>query len=67
MLTTVGASNVTGITQSGGFTNGQSATVNINGSGNTTAITQSGISTDNVANYLGAGSGNTVGITQLGN
>jgi len=60
-LTSVGASNVTSITQSGGGTNGHNATLNITGSSNNTTISQSG-TIDTTVNLAVAGSGNTYNI-----
>jgi hypothetical protein len=62
-VTTIGATNVTNIIQSGS-TSGNTATVSINGSGNTTAITQTGTAGNNIASYTGTGSGNTVNLVQ---
>lgn len=61
-LTTVGATNITNITQSGGGALGHAATINLNGSGNTTTLVQSG-SIDTTVNLQGVGSGNTYNIT----
>ena len=58
-ITTVGASNTTGITQSGGASNGHSVKLDYNGSGNTTSITQSGTSADSIVNIKSVGSTNT--------
>ena len=58
-ITTVGASNVTGITQSGGATNGHSVKLDYTGSGNTSSITQSGTSADSIVNIKSVGSSNT--------
>lgn len=60
-LTSVGASNVTSITQSGGGVNGHNATLNITGSGNNTTINQSG-TIDTTVNLAVSGSGNTYNI-----
>jgi len=61
-LTTVGALNITSITQSGGGTSGHSATINLTGSSNTTTVLQQG-TIDTAVNIVGVGSGNTFNIT----
>lgn len=60
-ITTVGATNITNITQSGGGAVGHVAVLNINGSGNNTTITQSG-TIDTTVNIHSAGNGNTFTI-----
>jgi hypothetical protein len=61
-LTTVGASNITGITQSGGGAAGHIATVSLTGSSNHTNIIQSG-TIDTTVNLVSVGSGNTFNLT----
>lgn len=61
-VTTVGATNITSITQSGGGVNGHSTTLNYTGSSNNTTISQSG-SIDTTVNLKSVGSGNTFNIT----
>ena len=58
-ITTVGASNVTSITQSGGSSNGHYAKLDYTGSGNTTSITQGGTSSDSIVNIKSVGNSNT--------
>lgn len=64
-VTTVGATNITNITQSAYGTTGAQALVNINGSGNNTDIIQSG-AYDHYASLTVVGSGNNIDITQNG-
>lgn len=64
-IDSIGASNITTITQSGGGVNGQYAKLDINGSGNNTTISQSGMN-DNIADVKIVGSSNTNSITQSG-
>jgi hypothetical protein len=61
-LTTVGALNITSITQSGGGTSGHSATINLTGSSNSTTVLQQG-TIDTTVSIVGVGSGNTFNIT----
>ena len=61
-LTTVGALNITSITQSGGSTSGHSATISLTGSSNNTTVVQQG-TIDTAVNIVGVGSGNTFNIT----
>jgi len=61
-ITTVGATNVTNITQSGGGANGHSTTMNLTGSGNTTTISQTG-TIDTTVNLKSVGSTNTFSLT----
>jgi hypothetical protein len=61
-ITTVGASNITAITQTGGGANGHSTTMNYTGSSNTTAISQTG-TIDTTVNLKSTGSGNTFTVT----
>lgn len=61
-ITTVGATNITSITQSGGGPLGHSTTVDLNGSGNNTTVSQTG-TIDTTVNLKSAGSGNTFNIT----
>ena len=61
-LTTVGALNITSITQSGGSTSGHSATINLTGSSNSTTVLQQG-TIDTTVNIVGVGSGNAFNIT----
>jgi hypothetical protein len=61
-ITTVGATNITSITQSGGAVSGHNAIVNLTGSGNNTTINQSG-NIDTTVNIVSIGSGNTFSIT----
>jgi hypothetical protein len=62
-IVTVGASNIIGITQSGGGVNGHYAKVDLNGSSNNVSISQSG-SIDMNTNIKSAGNGNTFSIIQ---
>lgn len=64
-VTTMGATNITNITQSAYGSAGAQALVNINGSGNQTDITQSGMY-DHYASLTVVGSGNTIDVTQSG-
>lgn len=61
-IVTVGSTNITSVTQSGGGVNGHYAKLDLNGSGNTTTINQSG-TIDTTVNIKGVGSGNTFSIT----
>jgi hypothetical protein len=61
-IATVGASNATTVTQTGGGVNGHQATVDINGSSNTTTIVQAGTSADSVVNLKSVGNTNTFNI-----
>lgn len=61
-LTSVGATNITSITQSGGGTNGHNATISLTGSSNNTTILQQG-TIDTTVNIVSVGSGNTFNIT----
>ena len=61
-LTTVGATNITNITQSGGGVSGHTAVVNITGSSNSTTIVQQG-TIDTTVNLTSVGSGNTFNLT----
>ena len=61
-ITSVGASNSFTIAQTGGGTNGHSATLDFNGSGNTVGITQQGTSADSIVNLKSVGSTNTFTI-----
>ena len=61
-VSTVGASNTTNISQTGGSVNGHQATVDITGSSNATGITQSGTSADSIVNLKSVGSTNTFTI-----
>lgn len=61
-ITTVGATNITSITQSGGGVTGHTAILNYTGSGNNTTINQSS-NIDTTVNILSSGSGNTFNIT----
>jgi hypothetical protein len=65
-IVTVGASNITSVTQSGtGGPTGQSTKININGSGNTTSVTQSG-AFDQYVDVKIASASNMVNINQSG-
>jgi len=64
-LTSTGATNLTGVTQSGGSTNGNYAKIVIDGQGNQTTVSQSGVS-DNIVDYKVFGSDNKVTINQSG-
>lgn len=67
LVTTVGATNITNITQSGGSVNGQYAKLDITGSGNTTTITQTGLFDNQADIKLNSGSnGNTITLAQSG-
>ncbi len=61
-ITTVGATNITNITQSGGGALGHAVVMNYTGSSNNTTINQSG-TIDTTVNILSVGSGNTFNIT----
>jgi hypothetical protein len=61
-LTTVGATNTTTVSQTGGGVSGHQATIDITGSGNTTGITQAGTSGDSIVNLKSVGSTNTFTI-----
>lgn len=61
-IVTVGSTNITNITQSGGGVSGHYAKLDLNGSGNTTTINQSG-TIDTTVNIKSVGSGNTFSIT----
>jgi hypothetical protein len=61
-ITSIGSTNITNITQSGGGANGHYAKLDITGSGNTTTINQSG-TIDTTVNLKSVGSGNTFNIT----
>jgi hypothetical protein len=62
-ITSVGSTNITSITQSGGGVAGHYAKVDLTGSGNTTTINQSG-TVDSLTNIKSVGNGNTFSITQ---
>jgi hypothetical protein len=62
-ITSMGATNITNVTQSGGLSIGQYAKADISGSNNDIGITQQG-SVDNVANIKITGSFNTYRILQ---
>ena len=64
-IDTIGVTNVTAITQSGGGVSGQYAKLDINGSGNTTTVSQSGVN-DNISDIKIIGSGNANTVTQSG-
>ena len=64
-LVSVGATNITSVTQSGGGTNGNYVKIDLNGSGNQTDITQSGVN-DNYVDYKAVGSSNITEIIQSG-
>jgi len=64
-VTTVGATNVTNITQSAYGSNGAQAIVNITGSGNNTTITQAG-AYDHYASLTVSGSSNNFTLSQSG-
>ena len=64
-ITGVGASNSVTVSQTGGVagvTNGDSATVSLNGSSNTVGITQQGTAGNSVVNVQSVGSSNTFSI-----
>jgi hypothetical protein len=61
-ITSIGSTNITSITQSGGGSLGHYAKLDITGSGNTTTINQSG-TIDTTVNLRSVGSGNTFNIT----
>jgi hypothetical protein len=61
-ITSVGASNSFNVLQTGGGTNGHSATLDFNGSSNTVGITQQGTSADSIVNLKSVGSTNTFTI-----
>lgn len=61
-ITTVGATNITGITQTGGGANGHNTTLNYTGSSNNTTISQTG-TIDTTVNLKSVGSGNTFTMT----
>jgi len=61
-ITSIGSTNITSVTQSGGGALGHYAKLDITGSGNTTTINQSG-TIDTTVNLKSTGSGNTFNIT----
>jgi len=61
-ITSVGGSNSFTIAQTGGGTNGHSATLDFNGSSNTVGITQQGTGADSIVNLKSVGSTNTFTI-----
>jgi hypothetical protein len=61
-ITSIGSTNITNITQSGGGANGHYAKLDITGSGNNTTINQSG-TIDTTVSLKSVGSGNTFNIT----
>jgi len=63
-VVTVGATNIIGVTQSGGSTNGHYAKVDLNGSGNNVTISQTSVAVDSITNIKSAGSGNTFSVIQ---
>jgi hypothetical protein len=62
-VVTVGATNIIGITQSGGGINGHYAKVDLTGSGNNVSILQSG-TIDMTTNIKGVGNSNSFTIIQ---
>jgi hypothetical protein len=63
-VVTVGATNIIGVTQSGGGTNGHYAKVDLNGSGNNVTISQTSVAVDSITNIRSVGSGNTFSVIQ---
>lgn len=64
-ITTVGATNITNVTQSASGTNGAKVTIDIDGSGNGTTVTQTGVR-DHEADIKIRGSSNTTTVSQSG-
>lgn len=65
LITTVGAANLTDVTQSGGSVSGVYAKLEITGSSNQTSITQGGLF-DHIADVKVVGSSNNITIAQSG-
>lgn len=65
LITTVGAANLSDVTQSGGGVNGMYAKLDINGSSNLTSITQSG-GYDHIADVKIVGNSNDITVAQSG-
>jgi hypothetical protein len=61
-ILSVGASNTFNVSQTGGGTNGHSAALDFNGSGNTVGITQQGTGADSIVNLKSVGNTNTFTI-----
>ena len=61
-ITTVGATNITSITQTGGGVGGHKTTLDYTGSSNNTTISQTG-TIDTTVNLKSVGSGNTFSLT----
>jgi hypothetical protein len=64
-ITSTGAANITGVTQSGGGTNGNDVKIVLDGQGNQTTVSQAGVN-DNVVDYKVLGSNNIASIVQSG-
>lgn len=64
-ITSTGAANITGVTQSGGGTNGNDVKIVLDGQGNQTTVSQAGVN-DNVIDYKVLGSNNIASIVQSG-
>jgi hypothetical protein len=62
-ITSTGAANITGVTQSGGGTNGNDVKIVLDGQGNQTTVSQAGVN-DNVVDYKVLGSNNIASIVQ---
>ena len=64
-ITSTGATNITGVTQSGGGVNGNTVGIVLDGQGNQTTVSQSGVN-DNTVDYKVLGSNNIANIIQSG-
>jgi hypothetical protein len=64
-ITSMGATNISSVTQSGGGTMGNDVKIVLDGSGNQTTVSQAGVS-DNAVDYKVLGSNNIASIVQSG-
>ena len=64
-ITSTGAANITGVTQSGGGVSGNDVSIVLDGQGNQTTVSQTGVN-DNIVDYKAVGSNNIASIIQSG-